>query len=208
MKTKSPLSIRIIYWFTNVILGLLSLISVAVIVFNILLYTSFFGNDLQLHSQLPVEVNFLEMGNLNLNGQDIKVELVEATSRIHFFNTPIFLAKIFGLALLLALSFIVSIMWTFRKFIVNVKNGRTFNIANIKLLKRLAYIMTGLWFYTVLYNYSFYYYIATKLEFEYISISKETQDHGSILVIALFIWVLAHIFISGLKLQEEQDLTI
>ena len=110
MKTKSPLSIRIIYWFTNVILGLLSLISVAVIVFNILLYTSFFGNDLQLHSQLPVEVNFLEMGNLNLNGQDIKVELVEATSRIHFFNTPIFLAKIFGLALLLALSFIVSIM--------------------------------------------------------------------------------------------------
>ena len=66
-KKKSPLSIRIIYWLTTIVFGLFIALSIAVIVFNVLLYTDFFGNNLQLHTRMPVEASFMEIGNLNLN---------------------------------------------------------------------------------------------------------------------------------------------
>jgi hypothetical protein len=53
-----------------------------------------------------------------------------------------------------------------------------------------------------------------KMEFEHISLMKTVTlsmdmfSNQSTLFIAIFIWVLAHIFITGLKLQEEKDLTV
>ena len=205
---KPPLSIRIIYWFSNIVLGLLTLVFLATVVFNILLYTDFFGNDMQLHTDLPVKVDFLETGNLNLNGQDIKVELVEASTRIHFFNTPNFIAKKVGFALLFVILFAIGLTWLFRTFIKNVKEGEPFTVKNITLLQKLAYTLVGFWLFAVIYMRIFYYYIAKNLEFEHIRISDDFPNYKGILFAALFIWVLAHIFITGVKLQEEQDLTI
>jgi len=205
---KAPLSIRIIYWFSNIVLGLITIVFLAIIVFNILLYTDFFGNDMQLHTLLPVKVDFLEKGNLHLNNQDIQVELVEASTRIHFFNTPNFITKKVGLALLVVVPFGVGLTWLFRTFIKNVKNGETFTVKNITLLQKLAYTLVGLWLFTVIYMRIFYYYIAKNLEFEQVLITDEIPNYSGILFTALFIWVLAHIFIAGVKLQEEQDLTI
>ena len=205
---KPPLSIRIIYWFSNIILGLLTIIFLATIVFNILLYTDFFGNDMQLHTALPVKVDFLEMGNLYLNGQDIKVELVEASTRIHFFDTPNFITKKVGIALLFVVLFAIGLTWLFRTFIKNVKEGETFTVKNITLLQKLAYTLVALWLFTVIYMRLAYYYIAKNLEFEHIFITDEIPNYSGILMTAFFIWVLAHIFITGVRLQEEQDLTI
>lgn len=209
MKTKkTPLSIRVIYWTTNFSLGILTLILLASIAFNILLYTNFFGNDMQLHTHLPVKLDFLEIGNLHLNNQDIKVELVEASARIHFFNTPSFITKKIGLVILLVILGTGYSTWIFRTFIKNVKNGETFTIKNISILKKLAYGIAGFWLFTLIYMRIFYYYIAKNLEFENIRITEDLPNYSGILFIALFIWVLAHIFITGLKLQQEKDLTI
>lgn len=205
---KAPLSIRVIYWFTNVALGLLALVFMASVVFNILLYTDFFGDNMQLHTQLPVKVNFLETGNLNLNNQNIKVELVEATTKIHYFNTPGFIAKKASISIIIIILFVTSLLWTFRLFIKNVKEGNVFNILNISLLKRIAYILVGFWLFTVIYMQLAYYYIAKNLTFENIQITNEIPNYSSMLLFALFIWVLAHIFSTGLKLQREKDLTI
>jgi hypothetical protein len=210
MKTiKIPLSIRLIYWFTNITLGLLSLVFIVAIVFNVLLYTDFFGNDVQLHTQLPVKVDFLEIGNLHLNDKDIKVELVEATTKIHFFNTPTFIAKKIGIILLIVVLVIGYITWIFKRFIVNVKNGIIFTIDNIKLLKKLAYGIIGFWIFTLVYSQLFYYYIAKNLEFKNVRIaSNDVSVDSDMLFVALIIWVLAHIFIKGVQLQQEKDLTI
>lgn len=209
METKrAPLSIRIIYWFSSIVFGLLALVLLVAMVFNILLYTDFFGNDMQLHTNLPVKVDFLEIGNLHLNNQDIKVELVEATTRIHFFNTPAFITRKVGLAILFVVLMAGYLTWTFRRFIKNVKNGETFNIKNIALLKSLSYGLIGFWLFTVIYMRIVYYYIAKRLEFENLLITDDIPNYSGILFIALFIWVLAHIFITGLKLQQEKDLTI
>ncbi len=205
---KTPLSIRIIYWLTTIVMGLLVLVLLAGIVFNILLYTDFFGNDMQLHTHLPVKVDILEIGNLSLNNQDIKVELVEATTRIHFFNTPNFITKKVGIAMLCVSLFACYLTWTFRLFIKNVKNGEIFTLINIALLKRISYTLIGFWLFTLIYTRIAYYYIAKGLEFDNVLITDDIPNYSGILFIALFIWVLAHIFGTGLKLQQEKDLTI
>ena len=208
MKEKAPLSIRVIYWFTNIIFGLLMLGFVASIVFNVLLFTNVFGDDVQLHTRLPVKVDFLETGNLHLRNQDIKVELVDATTQIHFINTPSFITKKVGIMLMIVLLFTIFLTWTFQRFIKNVKNGEIFTIRNISLLKRLAYGIAGFWLFMVIYMQLSYHVMAKYLEFENVRITSEVQSYSGILFIAIFLWMLAHIFITGVKLKQENDLTI
>ena len=94
MKThKSPLSIRIIYWLTSFSLGMLCLVFIGAIIFNLMVNFNMFSNELDLAIELPVKVNILEKGNLTLNNQDIEVELIEASSRIQFKDTPSFISR-------------------------------------------------------------------------------------------------------------------
>jgi len=60
----------------------------------------------------------------------------------------------------------------------------------------------------IIYSRLFYYFIAKHIEFEHLVISGEFNNHGIILIVALLLWVLSHIFMMGVKLQEEQDLTV
>jgi len=208
MKQKTPLSIKIIYWLTNFSFAILSLVLFATIALNILLYTTSFGDDFQLHTRFPAKVDFLEIGNLHINNQDIEVELVEATAKIHFIDTPKYISKRVAFLLLLVVSGAGYLTWVFRSFIKNVKNGIIFTIKNISLLKRMSYIIVTFWFFTYIYMRIFYYQISRNVEFKNIRIREEMDDNSGILIVALLIWVLAHIFISGLRLQKENDLTI
>jgi hypothetical protein len=178
------------------------------LIFNILLYTDFFGNDLQLHTHLPGKVDFLETGILDHELGEVKVELVEASTRIHFFNTPGFIARRVGVALLLAMGFLALMAWIFRSFTYNVYKGEIFSLANIKKLKYLAYSIAAFWLFTVLYLQYAYHFFNQKLIFEHIRFSDDIPNFSSLLFLSLFIWVIAHVFMSGLKLKQEQELTI
>jgi len=46
------------------------------------------------------------------------------------------------------------------------------------------------------------------LQFENVRITNEIPSYSGILMAALFLWMLAHIFITGVKLKQENDLTI
>ena len=205
---KTPLSFHVIYWIMNIITGLLALVCLAVIVFYVLLWTDFFGNDLQLHVHLPGQVNFIEAGVMPFYGEDVKVELVEANARIHFFNTPAPLARKFAMVLLGVCALGFFLLWTFRQFVVNVRKGAIFTISNIILLQRISYTLIGFWFLMIVYMRVTYYYISAHVEMDNVEIVSEFSNYPGILLAALFIWVLSHIFIRGLKLREEQDLTI
>lgn len=206
--SKPPLSIRVIYWLTQAVFGLTLLSGFAVILFNILVYTPFFGNNLQLHVQMPVTFDVLERGNLYLSQRTIEVELVEASSKIHFFNTPLFLARIFGSAVLLAFGFIFYLVFEFRKFIANVNNDKIFASSNIELLRNIAYGLLGLWFYGIIYSRVIYHFIGKYVVFEHVSVTGDHRNFAGLLMLALFMWVLSHVFLVGSRLREEQDLTI
>ena len=205
---KAPLSIRIMLWLTNISVVLLMLIAAASILFNILLYTGSLGDNLQLHTQFPVKVDFMEEGTLDMNNDTIKVMFVEATTKIHFIDTPVFIANKVAIILSIITFGILYIMLLFRKFIKNVKNGLTFNISNIKILKKISYSIVFFWIFTEIYMHLYYYYIATRVEFENVKISTDINNYSGILFLALAIWILAHIFIKGLEIKEENDLTI
>jgi len=205
---KTPLSFHVIYWIMNIITGFFALVCVAIIVFYVMLWTDFFGNDLQLHVHLPGQVNITETGIMPFAGEIVKVELVEAKARIHFFNTPLPLARKFALILLGVGAMIFFLLWTFRQFIVNVRNGVVFTISNIILLQRISYTLVGFWVLLIIYMRTTYYLISARVQMDNVEIASDFDNYPGILLAALFIWVLSHIFIRGLKLKEEQDLTI
>ena len=207
-KKKSPLSIRIFFWFTNVIFWLFTVLFVAIIVVNVSLYFGAFQERMQLHVKFPVNVDFLEKGTLHINNTEIDVEIVEANGSIHFFETPVFISKRFFGAAIPVFLIIFFMFWMLKKFIKDVKNEKIFDIPNIKRLKYIAYAILGLWLYVKVYMQIVYYYIAKEVKFEMIKVSDQQENFAGLLFSALFIWVLAHIFTVGLKLKEDNNLTI
>jgi hypothetical protein len=205
---KTPLSFHVIYWIMNIITALFAIVSIGVIVFYVMLWTDFFGNDLQLHVNLPGQVNIVSPGTMDYGGSTVNIELVEAVTRIHFINTPPSLARKFILILIGVCAFGLFLLWTFRQFIVNVRKGLIFTISNIILLQRISYTLVGFWVFMIVYMRTTYYLISARVEVENTEIVSEFDNYPWILLMALFLWVLSHIFIRGLKLKEEQDLTV
>ncbi len=205
---KNHLSINIIYWSTQIIFWVVALLSLLFVVFNVLLHTNFFGNDLQLHINFPTKINVLETGFLYLNNTNIKIEFVEASSKIHFFNTPLFLAQYIGVAMLAVIGVAFYMTYVFRKFVTNVRLKKIFEITNIRLLQNLAYAIFSFWIFALIYARILYYYLSANLEMENVTISDDFPNYAGFPLLALFIWVLSHIFIHGVKLQEDKDLTI
>jgi hypothetical protein len=100
------------------------------------------------------------------------------------------------------------IVWTFRQFVSNVRSMNVFTISNILSLQNISYAILGLWVYIIIFRRVTYYYITARLDFENVEIASEFNYYPWLLMAALFLWVLSHILIRGLKLKEEQDLTI
>lgn len=68
--------------------------------------------------------------------------------------------------------------------------------------------MDILWFVSILYSRISYHTVVKFPNFKEIELTKDFPNFGPILMLALFIWTLAHIFEKELDLQEEKDLTI
>ncbi len=207
-KVKQPLSIRIIYWFTQITFWLYVLVFVAAIAFNIALQAEVLGDSLQIHVGLPVNVNYTEAGLLKIGNISQEVEFVEAIGKLHLLHTNPKLAKWFGAAIMCVLIIFMYIFIMFRRFIGNVHRGFVFERFNIRMLKNIAYGLVVLWFFSIIYSALFYYFIAKELVFEHLEISSKYDSFGILLVIALFLWMLSHIFMNGVRLQEDQKLTV
>lgn len=206
MKNK-PFSLKLIYWLTNIVYYFMILGAIMALIFSLLLFFNKIG-DMHLNVSLPIKVDFHETGILHLNNQNIKVELVGAAPKIHFLDTPNFLTKQLSLFIILIVSFCAFLVYTFRTFVKNVYQGSVFSLKNIALLKQLAYGLIGMWMFGVIYFRLGYHFLAKNLIFENIHITDDIPNYSGVLLTALFIWVLAHIFKMGLELKQETDLTI
>jgi hypothetical protein len=210
MKTlKKPLSIKIIYWITNITYWIYVAVSVAALfLIGVLMYGGL--DDLQLNVGIPVAVNVIEEGtlDLNLSSTIINVEFAEMYGKIHFIDTPAFIGRIFAVFMFIILLIMFYIFYTFRKFINNVYVGKYFDFDNIALLKRISYALVVTWIFTAIYAYFQYFFIVVNLNFNSLDITSNVQTYPIILLIALFIWVLSHIFMKGCELEDETNLTI
>lgn len=204
---KASLSIKIIYWFTQVTFWLYCGVSIFAVGLAVALMLNLFGPT-QLHVGIPVSIDVVEKGKLELNNTIITTQFVEMYGKIHFIDTPPFLGRIYGGFMMFILVLFFYIFLIFRKFIINVYNGVYFEIGNIFLLKKVAYGLAGVWLFTVFYAYFQYFYITKSLVYESIEFTGDVQTYPITLLVALFIWVLSHIFTKGVQLQEENSLTV
>jgi Protein of unknown function (DUF2975) len=206
-KQNKALSIKIIYWVTNISFWLFVASFGAAVIFSILLLFGL-NSDVQLHVGIPVGQDILEQGRLALNNTIVNVEFVEMYGKLHFIDTPLFIGRLYAIFILSIMGAFLFIFHTFRRFINNIYRGDYFDLFNISLLKRIAYTLMGIWAFSVFYAYFQYYYLIKNIEFENIKPSGDIDTSPFYLVVALFIWVLSHVFMKGCELQEENNYTI
>lgn len=205
---KAPLSIRILYWLTNIVFWLMILIATIVFVVNLILLTDQFGEDIQLRVQMPVSIEVVEEGSVSLGNGDMTVRIEEAYGKLHLVDTPIFITRIAGRILFVMIMLVLYMTWRFKQFITNVKNGIVFETENINNLKQIAYGSLALWITIKVYMEVVYHMFVKYLDFDTIIIGHDRYEMNNTLFAALALWALAHILMKGVEMKKEQELTI
>lgn len=205
---KTPLSIRIVYWLTSFVFWLLIVLTTAVFVVNLIFLSDVFTQKIQLRAQMPVPIEVVEDGSLQLSNQDLTVRIEEAYGKLYFVDTPVFITKIVARILFVILLLTLFMTWRAKQFISNIKNGLVFERENILNLKQISYGLLGLWLATRVYVVMMYQFIVKHIEFDTIKIGTQIADYNELLISALLLWALAHVFIKGNEMKKEQELTI
>ena len=205
---KAPISVRIIYFFSVIIFWLLTVITIALFIGNIVFQTNIISEEFQLRITMPINFDVEETGTTQIYGKDNKVRIEEARGQIHVIDTPPRLTKnIIGIAFAVA-AIGLFMVWKFKMFITNIKNGIIFETSNINNLKHISYGIMTLWLLTKIYMWVLYFTVIKYVEFDSILLSTKVNDDSDYLVIAMLLWVLAHVFMKGVEMKEEQELTV
>lgn len=209
MDSKStPLSIKVIYYITQIAFWC-TVAGGAIII--VIIMTNLMGGSIggsETSVSIPIKLNIEETGVMQLDGQDYNVNIFDASGTFKFDQLP---PQVLGFMMPFGLGLIVLVLlaiWFFRKLIINVRNGDYFNTKNISYLKYMAYSLMGLWAFILVVSNIFAGFVINTIEFDSVSFSGIKSESSHLLFGALFLWVLSHIFSTGVKLQKEQELTI
>lgn len=207
MEHKNPTSVKLIYWITQVVFwlftaaGFFAIFIAIALIFNLI-------HDLKLDVGIPVRMDVVEVGAFEFGDQSTTVQLNEMIGKLRFDSTPLLIQRVYGVFILVILSITYYLLMTFRVFITQVYKGHYFERKNILLLKRISYGLLAIWIITVFYGYFQYFFIVNNMKFESIVSNGNVETYPVILLFALFIWVLSHIFMKGVEMESERELTI
>lgn len=98
----------------------------------------------------------------------------------------------------------VIVLYLFRKFIQNIKHGKTFTDENIRLLNKFCAGLIVVCVLTFLQKLAYYHFVAVPLGTQHPTWSFNIW----LLILALVIWTFSYTFSIGKNLQKETDLTI
>lgn len=191
-------SISFIYKFSNLLY--FASIALSIIIVSILAYILFGGSI----------AGIIKMDILNISAD-----------YTNFNQTPFFFRFIIFTVFTIILSIINIILRYWKNFISLIQEGKYFEINTIKKLKLIAFFLSFTWLAFTLLGF----FISNSMGF-----SAETSwssVHGlhepdfsqdlafsfnfpslSFLITALILWVLAHIMTEGIKMKDENELTI
>jgi hypothetical protein len=207
MKTKNtPWSIKILYWLTSFSFWILSALMIGVILLNLNFWPHVFENEMRISMPVPIEV--LEEGILHLEDSDLIVKIDKAYGKLHFLAAPTYVVKMVLRTFLIIVLIGWFIAWKFRKFMINLKEGLLFEIENINNLKHISYALIVLFILSRVYVGVLTTMMKPQLEFSSIKIGGEALNTDIIIEFALLLWVLAHVFVKGVEMKEEHELTI
>lgn len=192
---------RFVFWF-------IASVSAIFVVFLVVLLLGLTPDELNLSVELPTNFKVLEVGTFTYGDEVSSITISDATGKITFDQAPRFIMVMLALYVLPLLVALLYMLFLFKGFTKNVKLGNVFEPDNIKRLKRLAYIIVGVWLYQMITVTIYNLFIVQKFVFSGVKFYYKTGSVGGLLIIALFVWVLAHIFQKGVEIEEENRLTV
>ena len=204
---KTPLSIRILYWLTNIVFWLMILIATIVFIMNLIFLTDVDVN-FQLRVQMPLPIEVVEDGRMHLADGVETVRIEEAFGKLYLVDTPFFITKIIARILFVVLMLGLFMTWRFKQLTTNLKNGLFFVIENVLFIKQVAYGLLALWLTTRVYMEVVNRLLIKVVEFDTVIIGNQRADYDFMLQLALGLWVMAHVFGKGIELKDYKDLTI
>lgn len=205
---KAPISVRIIYVLSVIVYWILIVTTSVSFIGNILLETNVIGDEFQLRVQLPITFEVVETGEAQIGSSYNDIRIEEATGKMHIVDTPQYFSKIVLRLLFVVLMLVLFMTWKFKLFITNIKNGNIFETANINNLKHISYGIMILFVITKVYEEILYHTLVKYIEFDTLSLGGGRADRSDMIIGALLLWVLAHIFMKGVEMKNEQELTI
>ena len=205
---KTPWSIKILYWLTSFSFWVMTAVMVGVILLNLNVWSHIFEDEGQLRISMPVPIEVLEEGILHLDDAELTVKIDKAYGKLQFLAAPTYVVKIVLKTLLVIILIGWFIAWKFREFMRNLKEGLLFEIENINNLKHISYALVLLFVLSRAYVWAFKVNLEQQLTFNSIKIGGPTHDTDAIIILALVLWALAHVFVKGIEMKQEQDLTI
>jgi len=209
MKTqKMSFSIRLIdgltrfaFWFVGVITSLL-------VIFFIVNLLGITPSTLNVGFEVPTNFKVLEEGTYANNNTLLSIKITKASGSVIFEDAP----RRFAIAVLLVVLPItlalMFMLWLFKGFTKNVRLGNTFEQANIRHLKTISYVIAGMWLYLQALIAVYNLYMVPKFSFSGVQFEYSHGSFGGMLLFALFVWVLSHIFEKGAEIEEEHRLTV
>lgn len=205
---KAPISVRIIYILSLIVFWILIVATSVSFIGNILLETNIIGDEFQLRVQLPITFDVVETGEAKIGHSYNDIRIEEASGKMHIVDTPQYFSKMVLRILFGVLLLVLFMTWKFKLFITNIKNGTIFETSNINNLKHISYGIMVLFLLTKVYEEILYHTLVKFIEFDSLTISGGRADRSDMIIAALLLWVLAHVFMKGVEMKNEQNLTI
>jgi hypothetical protein len=201
-------SIRFIYGFTTIIYYVVIVFLLIDFIDALGLFFGFWGEDKIITLGIGLEADFKGIGEVTFMGTKTNTEFVNSCGSLRFVDAPLALVRFYTIKTLIFTPVAFWLYSAFYSIIRNVRKGKIFVIKNLYLLRTIGYVLTGFWMCKVLYKNMLAYLFFKDLHFEGIEFSSRDDQYLGMLLVGLFIWVLSHIFLKALELQEENELTI
>jgi len=208
-KQNSHFSIRLIYNLSRILFWVFAVLSSIIILFALILNLfSYPTENYTVSVEIPTSFMVHGKGMLNVSETNTAITISEASGSIAFENPPRILSIVIFLALIPLVLLILYSLWIFKSFTYNVKIGEVFEISNIKHLKKIAYVLFGIWLYLKVAIILFNSFLVPKIDFDGLEFSFTSGSLFKLLALSLFVWVLSHIFQKGVEIAEENKLTV
>jgi DUF2975 family protein len=203
-KMKTPISINIIYWLVTATFWLL-IFAFGWVVIETLSAWGLVNFD-SLSISLPADKNLLSLSSILVNGKETPVSISEVMVKILYANLEKRFLVIHNSILLLATGLLIYAFYNIKRFLHKVKQNIVFNLVNVRFLKYTAYGFFGVGVLADLV-------LSTYVKWYFNSSSHFTVDFIGLLlnnffVAGIAVLALAYIFEQGVRLQNEQNLTI
>lgn len=157
------------------------------------------------YSDLPLHVDYSEVGTYNDEQALVKIKSNEAVLSFNNFSALTYVVAFF--AMMGAFIYLLGSRYFFR-LMKNVKKGEVFNLFNAKKIQSIGVLMLVWWGINIISSIVYVYFFSNAFKFDSLEITPNISIELNYLFVALLIMAIASIFKHGVELEEEKKLTI